>query len=421
MTGASARPAPLAVLSSGAGLLVLHGTVAGLAFAYSVVVARLLPPPAYGEYVVGVSLATLLTTTLWPLGLVNAQLVASFAARSRWTMVRRLQSTLIGITIRWGVPAAAVLAILSIPAARWLHFSSPLPLATTALLFLALVATALPRTGLRGLALYRAYGAALLVESVVRLTAGGLMSAWTRNATGALIGSVVAAGSGAIVGFVALRRVLPPADGGRIHPARIRSLLGPGMLLLSFVSAWQYVDLVLVKAIFAAEPAGVYAAAHVLSRAALIVGMTLDAIFLPALTRSGLSGRATRAALLRLYGLFGAIAGTLLALFAIAGAWITRTLFGSDYGIEPSLLVILTLSSFTTYAAYLAGQGLMALRRPAAIGAWGVLLVVTALVARAGAASPQDVAVRVAIGSALGFLILCGTLLAETRETRTAP
>ncbi|MGK2857254.1 MAG: lipopolysaccharide biosynthesis protein [Thermoanaerobaculia bacterium] len=354
----------------GGSVLVAHGLSALLAFAWSVIAARVLKPAAFGDYSTGILIATILSAALWPFGLITAQLSSRFAARLQWGKI----AGLLHLIRRRLLPAAAVVALaLSLVLAMLagpLHYDSRAPLIAAAGLWFALALASIPKNLVRALGLWRSYSWLAVVEALARLALGGAALAIRPTATVAIAAWAASTAAFAAAASRVVRRGLPDPLPLRLDRRRLTSLIAPAALVLTLSTSWQFVDLLIVRWKFGAEPSGLYGAAHTLGRTILIAGMTLDVLFVPLLSRAGLRGDRASSTVRRMFGAYALLVFPLLVLLGVAARPLMTLLFGTAFLPAASLALPSALASFFTYGSAVLAQGLLSLHALRALLVW---------------------------------------------------
>jgi O-antigen/teichoic acid export membrane protein len=245
----------------GGSVVMLLGTavVSALNFGYTVAMARMLGPAAFGHASAAVTVLMLCSAITLAFQLVCAKFVArNETAGSRAALVRSLmkRSWLVGIAL------AAALALGSTGVADYLRLPSSSIVLLLAFGITFYVPLGVRRGAMQGACDFRRLAGNLVLEAVVKFVAAlALVGAafGVMGAVGALTASVVAA------------YLLPPL-GSTFH-ARSESCIpasfGEGMQAIVFFIGQvliNNVDILLVKHYFAPERAGLYAAVALVGR-----------------------------------------------------------------------------------------------------------------------------------------------------------
>ncbi|MGH9456547.1 MAG: lipopolysaccharide biosynthesis protein [Thermoanaerobaculia bacterium] len=394
-------------------MLVAHGVAALLAFAWSVVAARILGPAGFGDYSTAVLIATVLAA-FWPFGLITAQLSARFAARKQWPkiagLLRLARRTLLPAAAVVALALGAVLVLLRDP----LHYRSPLPLFAAAGLWLALAVVTIPKNAIRALGLWTSYSWFAALEPGLRLAAGAAVLAVLPTPAAAVCAWAAASAVIAVAAGRILPRHLPAPAAVRLDPRRLWSLAAPAVLILTLSTSWQFFDLLIVRWRFGAEPSGVFGAAHTLARTILVLGMTLDVLFVPLLSRAGLRGTEAARTVARLFGTYALVALPLLAILAFAARPVVSILFGSTYLAAAPIAFPLAVATFFTYGSAVVAQGLLAVHAFRAPLVWAGFFAV-ALIMMTLAPGPLEIAW---IGAALSGSAFTAMLVLLFRRLR---
>jgi O-antigen/teichoic acid export membrane protein len=192
-------------------------------------------------------------------------------------------------------------------------------------------------------------------------------------------------------------------------------------LVLATVSAQALINLppIVVKATADAALAGQVLALLAIARIPVFLAPALLAPLLPVMVRQHErheTPRVVRLAAALVGSLFGcASAAALMSL--LIGDWLVALLFGSDYGLPPINLAILSAATFIFIAALLVTSALVAVRRNSwALASWVIGLLVFAASAVTVRSVPANVEVGLLAGAATAVLVSgCGLVLTARR------
>lgn len=340
-----------------AAVLLATGAAALFALAYNTVVARLLGPMAYAEVVTGSAAATMLAYAGGALAPITAHLSARYMASGEPEKIRGLVTSLLRRFTPLLIAGAVAAAILAIPIASALRFSSPISVLVAYGVLAGLLVVNLVRSACRGAQQFGRFGISVAGESFIRLVAGAALLAIWPHPAAALTGYAIAL----LVTFVwTLRglRALSPVVVA-VPRADITGLLGTTTALVMTMAAFQNLDILIVKRAFAPADAGIYAAAWAFARWMALVAFPVEALLLPRLTFAGDRGHSVAAVAARLGFSLVALGVVPLALFALIPTQVVTLLYGTDYRDAAPLLFALGLAAFAQYGSYLSVQVLI--------------------------------------------------------------
>jgi O-antigen/teichoic acid export membrane protein len=155
-----------------------------------------------------------------------------------------------------------------------------------------------------------------------------------------------------------LRSLAPAA--APVSRRDVTDLLGITTALVVAMGAFQNLDILVVKRVFAPADAGIYAAAWSFARWMALVALPIEALLLPRLTFEGERGGSVAGVAARLGGSLLALGAIPLAMFLFIPTRIVTILYGAAYRDAAPLLFALGLAAFTQYASYLTAQVLIA-------------------------------------------------------------
>jgi O-antigen/teichoic acid export membrane protein len=339
----------------------LFGTIMlgnAVAYAYQMLLARMMSPADYGSLVTLTSISYVLAIFVLT---VEAWMVKAVSA-TRDAGACQIRAVFAG-TMRTLVPLGGVVLAGHWLASGWvadfLHLGATTPVIALGLYTFSSFLVPVPRGMLLGLNRLYAAGAIQFLEPVARLVAGIAFVAWDLGVNGALTGYAV----GNFLAFaIALVPLWPLLDWRHHQPSRVETFEGLDhyALLVLFINTglmvMSSIDQIAVKHFFSAEVAGNYGVAFVLGR---ILAMSTISLGKVVFTRSATMapGDARRARLLT-KGLLviGGIAATLTIGFLTAPALAVRLMGGSQYGTADAYVglvgIEMTLFAFVYVQAY---------------------------------------------------------------------
>jgi hypothetical protein len=364
-----------------------------LAYAFTVLAARLLAPAAFGE------LAALTSVLL--VGSVPATGVQTAAALSlggrrlhdRDAVVARLHGAAGGI----GLAVAVATVLLAAPVTALLHLTGIGGLLWLALLFVPSTLV----TGYQGLlqgdgrygrlaAVNAFFGGAKLIGGTAGLVVGGTPAA-------ALAGMTVAAGLTALAGWVAAGR---PGLAGDLRGPVAASLRASGALL-GFVLLLN-LDLLLARHHLPADAAGEYAVGSIVTKVAFWLPQGVGVVLLPRLADDGHRRRLLPLAL----AVVGAIGAVLTAVTAALGPRGLPLVGGAAYGahLGAATWLFAVLGTLLAIAQLLLYSGIAAADRRSVVAVWSAALaecVAVELLAVTGRLSIGSIAATAAVAAAV--------------------
>lgn len=231
----------------------------------------------------------------------------------------------IGLSLLVALPFLAGAPLL----AAFLHSSSPIPIAVGGLVvFLTLLA---PITWgvLQGWQRFFLLGAVTLLNSVLRLICGLVLVLAGLGVSGALLGI----GLGLLVsGAVGLGPVRKAAAGrsGKPEMGAVYAYSWPVVIATIIVATPSSLDVVLAKHLFAAEQAGIYAAACVLGKVIVFLPLAATFVVFPKVVRGQAQGEQTGALLGLSLLITGVLSAVVASVFMFAPSSLFATLLGSD-------------------------------------------------------------------------------------------
>lgn len=401
MSESAARSSrPVRTMLTGTALLSATMVLVGAAnYGLNLVLARVLEPAEFGDASLAITLvlaAAVIAATL--------QLVASKTIAADPASLEPVRRTLVRGALGAGLVVVAVLGGGAWLIADALSVSNPWMLVIIAAGLPVYFVQAVHRGALQGqlrferLALSYGAEAAVRVGVVLALVAAGF--------------GVIGAAIGIFLSFVASAAIARARPRGRIERvaaapwSHVRATAVIALVLLLGQTVLNNADLIIAKAVFDAETAGIYAAAAVLGRSVFFVSWSVVQVVFPLIASSSASrsqrARAFALAIVVIVGVGGAAVAISLAL----GESLVVSLFGDAYAPASGLLVLyLVATSVFAMANLLATADLARGRSTGAIVlASGAVLQTFVLALRAR--EPEQLVLGQVVGTGVIVLVM---------------
>lgn len=325
-------------LLGGGSLLAVAMMVANAGnYALNIALGRWLGPARFADANLMVTLMLVLTAIAVTLQLVSARCAGQHAARGAAEGAD-------GVTARlsraaWVVGGALAL-LLVLPAGFWsivFDTASPWPFIVLGFGMPFYLDQAVGRGVLQGRLQFRTLAGTYLVEVVVRL---GVAVALV-----ALGAGVIGATAGLSASFVAtwwwVRRQVPAGRPVHVQPAEradLRAFVAPVLVLLVGQILINNGDVLVVKSVFPADRAGVYAAVALVGRAVFFVSWSAVTAVFPAAAQRHEAGRSSDDLLAGSLAVVGGASAVLTIAIVLGGEAMLTAVLGSDYGGTAGLL-----------------------------------------------------------------------------------
>jgi len=247
------------IVSGSLTLLIGSGLVSLLNLIYNVGVARLLGPVAFGETAAVYTLLMLISCITLSFQLVCAKFVAkneTAGAKAAVYMGLRRRAWIFGMAI------ASLLILASEPVAAYLNLRSPTLVILLAVGIAFYIPLGVRRGGMQGIYAFRRLAGNFLIEGIVKLGGAFLLIHFGFGVEGAIAAVTVSEVAAYLVGHPGRELEAPPQPG-------LPASFGEGIQAIIFFVGQvviNNVDIILVKHFFAAEAAGLYAAAALVGR-----------------------------------------------------------------------------------------------------------------------------------------------------------
>jgi O-antigen/teichoic acid export membrane protein len=247
------------IVSGSLTLLIGSALVSLLNLFYNVGVARLLGPIAFGEAAAVYTLLMLISCITLSFQLVCAKFVAkneSVGAKAAVYMGLRRRAWMFGIAI------ASLLILASEPVAAYLNLRSPTLVVLLAIGIAFYIPLGVRRGGMQGIYAFRRLAGNFVIEGAVKLGGAILLIHFGLGVNGAIAAVTASEVAAYIFGHPGRELEAAPEAG-------LPASFGEGIQAIVFFVGQvviNNVDIVLVKHFFAAEAAGLYAAAALVGR-----------------------------------------------------------------------------------------------------------------------------------------------------------
>lgn len=278
-------------------------------YLYFMLCGRLLGIEGYGELTALTSAVLTLAAPANVAQIIIARFVTEFHTTGRYDAQHRLARRAVRATLALAALAAAGGAIFSGPLGDFMHVGARLPIVVAALSLGLYAVITVQRGVLQGASRFNELSASYCVEALVRLVAGVLLARWY-GAFGALAGMLI----GVAVCYAYDELVMRADSAGTERSGISREQLsyvvlriGLAQLMLTVLS---FYDVVLVRHLFPARDAGLYAAAALVGRVMLSVLAFVPAVVMPKATGRARAGKSAIPLFGAAMGMSAAIAGT---------------------------------------------------------------------------------------------------------------
>ncbi|MGH2361260.1 MAG: oligosaccharide flippase family protein [bacterium] len=360
---------------------------------YHVVMSRTLDPVGYGSLSALLGMLLVLTVPVTTIQMGLSTVVARAHARGETAGMQTLLSASLRLFLWLGMLTFALVALLSGKLASVLQLASPTPPLIAGTVLLSWSVLPVLRGILQGAGRFGALGLSFAAEGLLKLGAGTALVMVGLGLEGAIAGVSLA-------GFGALALTLLPLR-GQIHFKRqdddvelagvLRQLVPFGVALGCFTLLTQ-ADVILVKAFFPPQQAGIYAAASTAGKVILNLTGALAMVTLPELTRQHSTAGDGRSVLARGLLYAGLGGGAALVLYFLAPQVVVRVLFGDAYLAAVPLLGLLGLTMLAYELTLLIIYYLLATGQPGFLKPLSLITVAFPLLMRYLAHSPEGVA-----------------------------
>ncbi|HVL91073.1 MAG TPA: glycosyltransferase [Actinomycetota bacterium] len=391
-------------------------TVAGAnasAYAFHVLMIRLLGTSRYGALAAIVGILTVTAVPLAAVQAVVAKRVANPGGRS--------EAEVVGSALRFGAAAAISIAVVVTLASPLLSSFLDIGLADTvlALAGLAVPSCLLPvgRGVLQGRRRFPTLGLSIITAMVGRLAFGLAFVVAGLGLRGAILALVIGEFVALAVTFIPLRTDLV---GSRSMSEVVREMMLDSASAAGALTAfWTLVsiDVVLARAWLPADVAGVYATAAVVGKTVLYLPNAVALLVFPRLAEQprGLEARRTVVRSLAVVAGVGVLASVGIAAVPAAAAFV----FGSGFYRASGTAALLACSMTAFGAVHILIYYCLAIGKPPVKTLWAAVMVEAALMSAFHSRPAIIAAVSLGVGTALVAVV--GSLAARATRVITLP
>lgn len=313
-------------------MVVFAGTMAANvgAYAYHLVVGRLLGPEAYGELAALLSLSYILNVFAGMLQTVVTRFVAQQSARNEFDAIKALVVKLIGILTVLGVFCIASLTVVAPLIASYLHAKDTI---VVYILFIGVVVSMIGivlGSVLQGLQMFTAGMILTNINSILRLASGVFAAALGVTAT-------LAAGLGAaiittILSVLPIRKIfflkasaipMPLAPLFRTSVATFLTILGVSML--------NSQDVVMVKHYFPELASGWYGALSTMGKIIFFASSSIMYVLLPIVAQRSAVGKQSQKIIYFSIAIVSMISAVITIGFFVMPEFALRLLYGNAF------------------------------------------------------------------------------------------
>lgn len=319
----------------------------GLDYAFNVLTGRLLAPAEYGIFIAVTAILQVIVHLTNSIRNVVAFYTADLSATSGQSgpFIRRSGRW----ALRWGLVAAAALALLSPLIARLLQIPTLLPLLAASLAVLLLFVRPVTDGALQGLQAFAGLGTVQVLQAFLRLLIAALLIWLGWQSFGALLALPLASAGALLLALWLLRPQLRERAAATVARAvswDYSALTLAGLLAFALLIN---MDAIVVKRIFSPEVAGQYGPVVTLGKMNLFVPLAMGLVLFPKVTQRQATGRDPRPILLLALLATLAPGAALTILYLLYPGAIVGAIFGPAYR-DPGVVLALVGVATTAYA-----------------------------------------------------------------------
>lgn len=251
---------------------------------------------------------------------------------------------------RWGAVATIVLALLSLPIARFMKIDSVLPLIAASFTVLMLFVRPVTDGTLQGIQQFIGLSSVQVLQSVLRLIFAAILILFGWQAFGALLALPLATTSALVVAVLFLRPYFRRTHiSAQVPQISLRYTTFTLIGLLSFALLVN-VDAIAVKRFFSEAAAGDYGTVVTLGKINLFATLGIGMVLFPKATQRETVGKDSRPVLVLALAATLLVGLVLTAAYLFASGQIITTIFSDSYS-DPGIVLAMVGAATTLYAA----------------------------------------------------------------------
>lgn len=366
------------------GALVFGGVAAASLFNYLfyMLLGRLIGVESYGVVTSLMSALLVIGAPAIVAQLIAARLAADLKARGDLGALRKLGDVVTMYALGIGAMVVVIGIMFREQIATYFNLGESPAVVVTLIALAIFCVTTVQRGVLQGAHYFGDLAASMSIEAAVKVIAGVTLAA-VLGGTGALIGAAVGSACSLLYNQIAFRARFGiernPVALRRDLIVRVVSGVGIGQLTLTVL---MFYDVPLVKHIFDARSAGLYAAAALAGRAVTAAVSFVPTLIMPKVTARAAAGRSALPLLGMALAVSLAIVAMVSLLAALAPRFVVTLLAGRAFGDAAPLVLLYVaasgcLSLATVVAAYKTGLHRYEFVKPSLVVAVTEILVIS--------------------------------------------
>jgi len=300
-----------------------------LAFLFHFYMGRKLGPADYGilgtilslVYLLGVSFNTIQTSI--------AKFVSKFKTKKEYSKVSYLLNASIKKVFLYSLIVTFIFIAVSKPIASFLNITTlPLILISPFIIFISL--TAINRGVLQGLQKFKGLSLTLITEGVVKFFGGILLVAIGWKVNGAILAIVLSYIFSFFIGFLPLNKIQGYKK-RKFKTKQIYSYSLPVLVMLVSLTAYNSVDLILVKHFFSNIEAGYYTAISLIGKILFFGSISISQVMFPKVSELYEAKKPHRHMLYKSFLIVLLFTLPLILFYFLFPSFIVNILYGSEY------------------------------------------------------------------------------------------
>lgn len=305
-------------------------------FLFHFYMGRKLGPADYGilgtiltlVYLIGISFNTIQTSI--------AKFVSGFRTKKAYSKISYLLSASIKRLFFYSLIAMGVFLLLSNIIASFLNISiSPIIVVSPFIIFISLAA--INRGILQGLQKFKGLSLTLITEGFVKLFGGILLVSIGWKINGAILAIVLSYVFSFFIGFIPLRKIANYKK-SKFETKQVYSYSLPVLIMLLSLTAYNSIDLILIKHFFDNVQAGYYAAMSLIGKILFFGCISISQVMFPKVSELHESGKPHKHILYKSFLSVLIFISPIILIYFLFPSLIVNLLYGKEF-LEISSLI----------------------------------------------------------------------------------
>ncbi|MBU2633710.1 MAG: oligosaccharide flippase family protein [Nanoarchaeota archaeon] len=300
-----------------------------LGFLFHFYMGRKLGPADYGVLGTILALVYLAGISFNTIQISIAKFVSKFKAKKEYGKISFLLNASIKKLTIYGIIATIIFILISKPIASFLHINiSPLILLSPIILFISFAT--INRGILQGLQKFKGLGITFIGEGVIKFFGGVLLVSIGWRVNGAILAIVLSYLAAFFIGFYPLKKISKHKK-TKFETKPVYKYSLPVLVTLLSLTAYNSIDLILVKHFFNNIEAGYYAAISLIGKVLFFGTISISQVMFPKVSELHEAGKVHKPLLYKSLLITLVFIIPIIAIYFLFPSFIVNLLYGKEY------------------------------------------------------------------------------------------